>query len=468
MRVVIADLTSTRGFVNKDTIVGGFGSRFQGFTWTTRWVERMRKLYQNIPSVHAAYLAAIFSNAGHEVAFTQGPVVEGDAALVLTSIVDFRSELEWAKTAKQRHGMTVGLFGAMATHAPEIVSEHADFTIKGEPEEAAIRMAAGERFEGLVQSRAIPDLDSLPFPAWHLMLKRRRRHSVGRSMHATGTAFPILSSRSCPEFCTYCPHRITAPYRARSPQSVLDEIQDLCDRHGKTYIIFRDPLFSEERERSMAIAEGLIRRNLPVQFECETRLDDLDTVLINLLYRAGLLAITFGVESVSPVTLKKVGRRPIPPSHQKEIVNHCRRLGIISHGFFVFGFLDDTPESIRETIAYAIDLDPTMALFKVLTPYPGTPIRKQLAPLIFETDLEKFDGYTLTFKHPNITGEEMRFLLGSAYARFYVRASWGRNYLGLGHHDWIKRLDDFATRQQTANELAFLTGQESKIEAQTR
>ena len=54
MRVVIADLVSTRGFVNKDTIVGGFGSRFQGFTWTTQWIERARKAYQNVPSVHAA------------------------------------------------------------------------------------------------------------------------------------------------------------------------------------------------------------------------------------------------------------------------------------------------------------------------------------------------------------------------------------------------------------------------------
>src|SRR5437867_11723836 len=120
MRVVIADLISTRGFVNKDTIVGGFGSRFQGFSWTTQWIERARKAYQNVPSVHAAYLASIFASAGHEIAFTQGPVLDGDLGLILTSIVDYRSEMEWAETAR-RHGMTVGLFGAMATHATEVV-----------------------------------------------------------------------------------------------------------------------------------------------------------------------------------------------------------------------------------------------------------------------------------------------------------------------------------------------------------
>ncbi len=467
MRVVIADLKGTRGFVNKDTIVGGFGSRFQGFSWTTRWIERMRKIYQNVPSLHCGYLAAIFKNAGHEVVFTNGPVVKGDVGLVLSSIVDYRSEMEWAETAKRKFGMRVGMFGAMATHAPEVIAGGVDFLIKGEPEEAAIRMAAGEQFSGIVQSHALPDLDALPFPAWSVLLQKRSIHAVGRSMFPAGSAFPILSSRSCPEFCTYCPHRITAPYRSRSAENVLAEIEQLCATYGKTYLIFRDPLFSEERERSVAIAEGIIRKHLPVQFECETRLDDLDTGLIDLLHRAGMRAITFGVESVSPTTLKHVGRRPIPPVHQKAIVKYCRQLGIVTHGFYVFGFLDDTPDSIRATIEYSIDLDSTAALFKVLTPYPGTPILKQIAPLITETNLENFDGYTLTFKHPHITAEQMKFLLGSAYARFYVRPSWGQNYLGLkSQAGWIQRLEGYAHKRQAANEANFLTPHDPKTGTQ--
>src|SRR4029077_20344557 len=112
MRVVLADLKSTDGFVNKDTIVGGFGSRFRGFSWTTRWIERLRKFYQNVPSVHAGYLAAIFAAKGHEVVFTDGLLVDGDLALVLTSIVDFRNEIRWAQQAKTRFGMRTGFFGA--------------------------------------------------------------------------------------------------------------------------------------------------------------------------------------------------------------------------------------------------------------------------------------------------------------------------------------------------------------------
>src|SRR5262249_36763170 len=154
---------------------------------------------------------------------------------------------------------------------------------------------------------------------------------------------------------------------------VLDELEYLCRRYGKPFLIFRDPLFTEERDRSTAIAEGIIRKKLPVRFECETRLDDLDKELLDLLHRAGLRAMTFGVESMDPTTLKRVGRRPIPPEHQKNIIAYCRKKGISTHGFYVFGFLPDTVESIQATIAYAIDLGTTMALFKILTPYPGTP-----------------------------------------------------------------------------------------------
>lgn len=463
MRVVLADLRSNDGFVNKDTIVGGFGARFRSFSWTTRWIERVRKLYQNVPSVHAAYLAAIFSSEGHDVVFTDGPLVEGDVGLVLTSIVDYRNEIRWAVEARRQFGMRVGFFGAMATHASEVFDGHGDFIIKGEPEDAALRLAKGERMSGPVQSPAIPNLDTVPFPAWHLLAQKRMAHAIGRSLLPAQHAFPILSSRSCPEFCTYCPHRTTAPYRARTPENVVAEIEELCGRYARPYLIFRDPLFTEERDRSLAIAEGIIRKRLPVRFECETRLDDLDTALLDILHRAGLRTVTFGVESVNDETLKRVGRRPIPPSHQKAMVEHCRKLGVMSQGFYVFGFLSDTYDSIRASIDYAIELGSTAALFKILTLYPGTPLYKQMASRIRETDLQKFDGYTLTFDHPSLTAEQLQFLLGSAYARFYIRPSWAWNYLGLrGYSEWLERMDDYARRKQLEHEIAFLASQDSK------
>src|SRR2546422_7924325 len=104
MRVVLADLKGRDGFVNKDTVVGGFGSRFRGISATMSILEILRKLYQNLPSIHVGYLAAIFAQAGHEVRVTNDEVAEGDLALVLSSLVDFRHEIEWSREFKQQCG----------------------------------------------------------------------------------------------------------------------------------------------------------------------------------------------------------------------------------------------------------------------------------------------------------------------------------------------------------------------------
>jgi radical SAM superfamily enzyme YgiQ (UPF0313 family) len=462
MRVVIADLKGRGGFVNKDTVVGGYGSRFQGFSFATRWMERVRRLFQNVPSIHAGYLATIFENAGHDVRVTREEIIGGDVALVLSSLVDYRHEVEWAQDAKRRHPkMHIGFFGAPATHMPELLRDHADFLIRGEPEHAALRIAAGDVPSGTLASPAIDDLDSLPFPAWHLF--DSGRHAVGRSICASRHAFPILSSRSCPEFCSYCPHRITAPYRARSAENVVAEIEQICGRYGDSYLIFRDPLFTEERERAIGIAEGILRKNLKVRFECETRLDDVDNELLDLLHRAGLETLTFGVESMDPATLKRVGRRPIAPEHQREIISFCRDKRITTEGFYVLGFLTDTVESINATIDYAIDLGSTAALFKILTPFPGTPLYKHMKPLITETDWEKFDGYTPTFTHPHMSHAELRRLLGSAYCRFYIRPSFALNYLGIRTpNETLRRLENYARRRQLASDLEFFQAHASK------
>jgi radical SAM superfamily enzyme YgiQ (UPF0313 family) len=100
-------------------------------------------------------------------------------------------------------------------------------------------------------------------------------------------------------------------------------------------------------------------------------------------------------------------------------------------GYYVFGFLQDDWSTISATIEYSIALGTTFAQFKVLTPYPGTPMWKQFAPLVFERDWQQFNGYTPTFRHPNVTPEDLRFLLGAAYARFYARPGWLVNYWNL-------------------------------------
>ena len=72
MRVVLADVKSDYGFVSKDTVVGGYGSRLQPFSRATSIIATMKKWFIYSPSVQMAYLAAIFARAGHEVRWTHG------------------------------------------------------------------------------------------------------------------------------------------------------------------------------------------------------------------------------------------------------------------------------------------------------------------------------------------------------------------------------------------------------------
>ncbi len=456
MRIVLADLAGKSGFVSKDTVAGGYGSRLRPFSRVTQIYSSLKRRFHDVPSVHLAYLAAIADRAGHEVTYTRGAPADGDVAIVLSSLVDFKQETAWADVMRAR-GTRVGFIGLAASKMPELFEQHADFLVDGEPEAAMMQLVAGATFSGRVASPALPDLDALPFPRWDLLSERRFRLDVPGAGRPAGGGFSVLASRGCPEFCTYCPHRILAGYRTRSVENIADELAYLCESYPRPYVIFRDPLFSEHRERSLAIADAIERRGLELRFECETRLDRLDPELLDRLHAAGMRAMSFGVESVSAETLKKVGRRPIPQEQQRLVVNHCRSLGIVTAGFFVLGFPHDTWDSIAATIDYAVDLGSTVAQFKMLTPYPATPLWKQIGPTVYEKNWEEFDGFTPTFHHPNLSGDELRYLLEAAYNRFYLRPSYLANYCRItqaGLREMIARLDSRVAGIHTRREVA--------------
>jgi radical SAM superfamily enzyme YgiQ (UPF0313 family) len=457
MRVVLADLKSNRGFVSKDTVVGGYGSRLDPFSKVTKVATYLKKQFHDVPSVHMAYLAAILARAGHDVKWTRDDLVTGDVALVLSSLVDYKSETAWADQMRA-NGVKVGFVGITASKMPELFVDHCDFIFNGEPEAGVMRLAQGVIPSGIVTSEPINDLDSLPFPRWDLVTENRGRPvGIQWSSRPVGGGFPLLASRGCPEFCTYCPHRILAGYRARSIGNIVDEIERLCDQHPHPYVIFRDPLFTEQRERCLELCDEIQARGLTFTFEAETRLDRLDAELLTRLHAAGFRAMSFGVESLDPATLKKSGRRPIPQGHQREIMRLCTELGIVTAAFYVLGFLQDDWNSIAATIDYSIDLASTFAQFKILTPYPGTPMFKQLEPLLTEHNWEKYDGYSPTFKHPNLSGHELQYLLGSAYKRFYIRPSYLANFLKIQNpviRRWVGRMDRRVEDRYSRKEIA--------------
>jgi anaerobic magnesium-protoporphyrin IX monomethyl ester cyclase len=458
MRIVLTDIKGGDGFIGKDTVAGGYGSRLRPFSRVTRIVAGLKRRFHDLPSVQLAYLAALGVRAGHEIVASNGDMVDGDVAIVLSSLVDYRRETAWACAMRER-GTRVGFIGLAAQNLPHLFSKDADFIVDGEPETALIRLFAGDRLDGMVSSHQVDDLDGLPFPHWDALVGARRHVRVPFSGRPAGGSLPVLASRSCPEFCTYCPHRIQSKYRARSVPNILDELSYLQDTRGPLHVVFRDPLFSQDRERVLELCDGILSRRIRHTFECETRLDRLDEELLVAMSKAGLRAMSFGVESMADSTLKKVGRRPIPEAHQRAMLSRCRTLGIVTAAFYVFGFGEDTVESIAATIDYSVALGSTVAQFKILTPYPGTPLFKRMEPSVTETDWEQFDGFTPTFNHAAVTAAQFRLLLGSAYTHFYMRPSFLANYLRIttpGIRTLVNSLDVHVGRLHARRDAALM------------
>src|SRR6476620_3750725 len=155
MRGVLADLESKRGFVSKDTVVGGYGSRLEPFTRVTSVMAYLKKKFHDVPSVHMAYIAAILARAGHDVKWTRGDEeVHGDVALVLSSLVDHKNETAWADRMRAK-GVKVGFIGITASKMPELFEGHCDFILNGEPEMGVMRLAQGIVPEGITVSEPI-------------------------------------------------------------------------------------------------------------------------------------------------------------------------------------------------------------------------------------------------------------------------------------------------------------------------
>jgi radical SAM superfamily enzyme YgiQ (UPF0313 family) len=89
-----------------------------------------------------------------------------------------------------------------------------------------------------------------------------------------------------------------------------------------------------------------------------------------------------------------------------------------------FGFPGETRQTIVETVDWIINrLNPSLALFTLATPYPGTEFYKEMLSQgkIKENDYSKYNLFHPITELSGLTREEMKFLTKWAYKRFYIR-----------------------------------------------
>ncbi|MFH0922860.1 MAG: radical SAM protein [Candidatus Micrarchaeota archaeon] len=427
MKVALVEAQGKGTGRNKDQ-AGSFGTSIEGASAFGRIVGFLKKTGIKLPLLHFGYINGIFQNAGHETTYHYNAIPEqADLVFMNSSIVDYPAELALAAEIKKATGANIGFVGAFATVKPEIfLSGGADFVISGEPEDAAMRIANGKLsrpLKGIVESNNIDDLDILPYPNWDGFPVKEYSYSP------TLNTRPFLisqTSRGCPFNCNYCPYIVLQKQkpRFRTVEKTVGELEYLQERYGIKGVLFRDILFTQNKERIEKLCAEIKNRGIKLDWCCETRTDCITEPLIDKMIDAGMKAINFGIESADPEILRKAKRIPTSIENQERIINYCEDRGVKTVGFYIVGFPDDTEESIAKTVEYACRVNTTIAQFTILTPYPGTGYFDGIQDQLTTREWSKFNSYNPVVRTKHLSPEKLVKLKDDAFRKYYLRPSW--------------------------------------------
>jgi len=327
--------------------------------------------------------------------------------------------------------------GDMITEMPELLLPHFDAGVIGELEHCIVDLCNGknpETISGLLLNTGTAvkktenklrlsgkEQDELPFPAWHLFPYYVYRYYPMISIDPVAI---IQASRGCPYGCGYCPYTKNQgrPWRARSAESIFQEMEHCVKKYGFRGFFFRDPLFTTDKKRVETLCSLLIENKLNVQFAFETRPELLTKELIEALSKAGCSAINFGVEDINADILKKISRKPIDEKLILDIITYCEKKGIRTSCFFILGLPGSTKKTTEENIIFSKKLFASQIEYKVATPYPGTDLyhmAKENNWLLNES-LDMLTGYTSSMQvSPELPPDYLEKEADKAFKEFY-------------------------------------------------
>jgi len=270
----------------------------------------------------------------------------------------------------------------------------------------------------------IKNLDWYPLPSRHLI---PNIHKYAPPYASRFPVFSLMASRGCPGTCTYCQTKniFGKIVRFCTPENVVKEIRELVTKYKAQEIHFLDDVLTINKDFIYEFC-ALLKKE-PYQIDLKVanglRIDMVNEKILTALHEVGLKNASFGVETgserVSTLIKKKLNKQQI-----KETFALAKKIGLETWGFFMIGLLGDNEKSIRETINFAIELDPKFAKFLILTPYPGSEIYEELDKknLIDIKDFSQYGIYTAPVHHlEELSRKEILKLKKMAFRRFYLR-----------------------------------------------
>lgn len=441
-KVIVVNPPSPTGYVSNKDSMGGFGQLFPvGATMfpPLDLIYLASYLSENqVPVELLECLALELTREGliqKVVAITQSS--QSPLMFIRTSAPTLDWDLAIADDIKrQAPNLHIGIYGAVVPHVMWRIKKEPSisYITRGEPDEIVHELVTGNPAETITGLHFRQDdtwvdnperpflrkLDQLPFPKWEMLPYKKYQLPKSSTRHEL-PFLPMLTSRGCPIGCHYCPYPVGQglPWRDRSAQNVVDEMEHLVNDLGIKYILLRDPMFSLNQKRVLAICDEIVKHGLKFEWKCETRVDFLKEETLRAMAKAGCTGVNFGVESADVEIQKGVGRRPIDQEQFRKTIALCRELGIDTFAFFIIGLPGDTVSTVLKTIKFAIDMQTTWVQFTAASPFIGTKLRAWA----IEHGLTQEDEYAYISSHEvqigngNLTKEQVQAL--HRFAQFF-------------------------------------------------
>lgn len=280
-----------------------------------------------------------------------------------------------------------------------------DFIVQGEGEMALLQLVSAIQISGSDLSKIdglayrdndkivvnpkisfIDDLDDMPFPNYDLINLSDYYHNTLHWHNPKGiaidTSIPIISSRSCPNRCSFCSMFMVMglKWRCRSSNNVVNEIEYLYNKYNHRHFSFMDDNISLNKIRIIDICNQIVQRNMDIQFEIPNGLSikTLDRDILDALVSAGMIRVALAIESGSDYIRNEIMGKRLSREKISEIVQLTKEYPeLYVRAFFIMGMPEDTKETLMETYHLINEIDVDMPQVYNLLPFPGTKVFQQ-------------------------------------------------------------------------------------------
>jgi radical SAM superfamily enzyme YgiQ (UPF0313 family) len=252
-----------------------------------------------------------------------------------------------------------------------------------------------------------------------------RRSILPRRGFLTTTS--LIATRGCHNRCGFCylaTDGLRMPYRMRHPSQVAEEFA----ANGEPYAVFIDNNLGSRRDYLHELCAAL--RPLNKIWSAAVTIDVTDDpALIRNMALAGCTGVFIGFESLTDDNLADAHKKTPKTSDYARRVRMLHDVGIQVNGSFVLGFDHDRKDVFAHTAQWVEENRLECATFHILTPYPATPLFRQMEAegRIIHRDWSQYDTSHAVFRPRHMTPEELEYGYGWIYQRLFSHASiWRR------------------------------------------